>query len=173
MLRFGIIVAFVVGMAILYGIAHDMVTAHLCVEYFTIGHPKIIRSEEPVMLALAWGFWATWWAGLILGLGLAWAARVGSRPKRDIHTLVKPVVILLGIMAVFAFGSGCIGFLLARLGKIVLAPEAQANLPREIWPRFQACWFAHSMSYYVGFVGGGMQIAWVWVMRKRQTRRGH
>jgi hypothetical protein len=38
--------------AISYGIIHDMITAHLCVEYFTIGHPKIIESESPVILAL-------------------------------------------------------------------------------------------------------------------------
>jgi hypothetical protein len=33
--------------SILYGILHDLVTANICVEYFTIGHPKIIQSESP------------------------------------------------------------------------------------------------------------------------------
>ena len=47
--------------AISYGIIHDMITAHFCVEYFTIGHPKIIESESPVLLALLWGVIATWW----------------------------------------------------------------------------------------------------------------
>ena len=32
--------------AIVYGIVHDQVTAHLCVEYFTIAHPPV-SSQAP------------------------------------------------------------------------------------------------------------------------------
>ena len=44
----------VVG-AVAYGIAHDNVTARVCVEYFTIGHVPIFGTENPTLLALGWG----------------------------------------------------------------------------------------------------------------------
>src|SRR5205807_5904962 len=85
--------------AICYGIVHDQVTARICVEYFTIGHPPIFGTDDPTLLGIGWGVVATWWVGLILGLGLAFAARVGPRPKRDAGSLVKPISRLLCVMA--------------------------------------------------------------------------
>ena len=41
--------------AIVYGICHDMVTAHTDISYFTIFHPHIIDSYSPVDMALLWG----------------------------------------------------------------------------------------------------------------------
>lgn len=46
------IVAVSVLAAMVYGICHDQVTAHVCVEYFTIAHPKVIQSESPTLPAL-------------------------------------------------------------------------------------------------------------------------
>jgi hypothetical protein len=37
--------------AIVYGILHDQVTARVCVEYFTIGHPPIFHTDDPTLLA--------------------------------------------------------------------------------------------------------------------------
>src|SRR5881275_3656828 len=71
-----------VAAAIAYGIVHDQVTAHLCVEYFTIGHPPVFGTTSPVLLAVGWGIIATWWVGLLLGVVLAVAAQAGSRPRR-------------------------------------------------------------------------------------------
>jgi hypothetical protein len=53
------IVGFAALAAIVYGIGHDQVTAHLCVEYFTIGHPPIFPTASPFLLALGWGVIAT------------------------------------------------------------------------------------------------------------------
>jgi hypothetical protein len=50
--------------AVVYGILHDQVTARVCVEYFTVGHPPIFHTESPTLLAIVWGFVATWWVGL-------------------------------------------------------------------------------------------------------------
>jgi len=65
----------IVGLGVLaaigYGIVHDQVTVRVCLEYFTIFHPRLISSTSPTLLALAWGVAATWWVGLPLGLGLA------------------------------------------------------------------------------------------------------
>ena len=47
------IVAFCVAAAIAYGILHDQVTAHLCVEYFTIAHPPVFHTESASVMSLA------------------------------------------------------------------------------------------------------------------------
>ena len=53
----------IVGMsiiaAVLYGIAHDQITARICVEYFTIGHPPIFGTDDATLLGLGWGIFAT------------------------------------------------------------------------------------------------------------------
>lgn len=41
--------------AITYGVIHDQITARICVEYFTIGHPRLIESDSPTVLGLFWG----------------------------------------------------------------------------------------------------------------------
>jgi hypothetical protein len=162
----GIIAVSVLG-SILYGIGHDLVTTRICVEYFTIGHVKIIDSEDPTQLALAWGVRASWWLGLFLGLLLACAARLGQRPQRTLRSLIKPIVGLMMMMALFAFAAGVVGYMLATSGNVVLAPQLLERLPLAARVPFQICSFAHSMSYNVAFVGGGMLIAWVWISRKR------
>lgn len=50
-----LIVLLCIGSAIGYGIAHDQITARVCVEYFTIGHPRVFDTESPTLLALGWG----------------------------------------------------------------------------------------------------------------------
>src|SRR5258705_9772894 len=109
------IVGLGLGAAIGYGIVHDQITARICVEYFTVGHPPLISSTSPTLLALAWGVAATWWVGLPLGLGLAVAARAGTRPKVGAAAVAPSVLVLLGIMASCALMAGLTGYLLARL----------------------------------------------------------
>ena len=36
--------------AIFYGVVHDQITARICVEYFTIGHARLIDSDSPTVL---------------------------------------------------------------------------------------------------------------------------
>ncbi len=162
----GIIAACVLG-SVVYGIAHDLVTTRICVEYFTIGHVKIIDSDDPTQLALAWGVRASWWAGLFLGILLSCAARLGKRPQRSFRSLLKPIFGLMIVMGVFAFGAGVVGYMMGSSGNLVISPQMQQQLPPAQRVPFQICAFAHSMSYNVAFVGGGMLIAWVWVSRKR------
>ena len=64
--------------ACLFGIVHDLISTQVCLEYFTVYHPKIIESKDPIVLALTWGIVATWWVGLVLGFGLAFAATIGE-----------------------------------------------------------------------------------------------
>ena len=92
--------------AVVYGILHDQVTARVCVEYFTVGHPPIFHTESPTLLAFGWGIVATWWVGLILGIFAALASRLGSWPKFDAAHLVRPIVVLLIVMAVASLLAG-------------------------------------------------------------------
>jgi hypothetical protein len=81
------IIGLSIAAAIVYGILHDQVTARVCVEYFTIGHPPVFPTADPTLLGLGWGALATWWVGLLLGVLLAVVSRGGSRPKRNAVSL--------------------------------------------------------------------------------------
>ena len=166
-MRFLSIVGVCVLAAILFGVLHDQITAQVCVEYFTVGHAKAIDSDSPTLLGLYWGVDASWWAGLLLGLVLATAARLGSRPKRLFGTLLKPIAGLLIVTALFATIAGGVGYTMGIGGNISLPDAIREAIPNAKWPTFQACAFAHLASYYVAFIGGGMLIAWVWLSRKR------
>lgn len=41
------------------GLAIDLVTANVAVEYFTVHHPKVVDSESPWVMALVWGVGAS------------------------------------------------------------------------------------------------------------------
>ena len=117
--------------AVIYGILHDQITARVCVEYFTIGHPPVFETDDPTLLGLGWGVIATWWAGLLIGVPLAIAARVGSRPKRSVGTLFRPIANLLCSMAICA----CLA--------VPMWPSCRT---KRCCPPFRSSWLAMSIS---------------------------
>src|SRR5574341_1470889 len=125
------IVALSVAAAVLYGILHDQVTARVCVEYFTVAHPRIIESEDPTLLGIAWGIGATWWMGLLLGIPLAACARAGSRPKLAGRDLVRPVAWLLAVMGTLALLGGLAGGIATATGGVWLPEPLASRIPRE------------------------------------------
>jgi hypothetical protein len=153
--------------AIAYGIVHDQVTARVCVEYFTIGHPPVFATEDPTLLAIGWGILATWWVGLILGIPLAIAARAGGRPKRSAASLVPPLACLLLVMAIGATLAGVLGWWLADRGTVVLVGPISERLPADRHAPFIADLWAHTVSYLLGFAGGLVVIVSVWRSRRR------
>jgi hypothetical protein len=157
--------------AVIYGIAHDQVTARVCVEYFTVGHPPVFGTDDPTLLGIGWGVIATWWVGLLLGVPLAIAARAGPRPKRSVGSLVRPVAWLMAIMAVCALAAGTTGWILARRGAVALAGPMARSLPRDRHVPFLVDLWAHSASYLVGLIGGMVLIALVWRSRARTEPR--
>jgi hypothetical protein len=163
------IIALCIGMAVIYGILHDQVTARVCVEYFTIGHPPVFDTDSPTLLGLGWGIIATWWVGAVLGYALALAARAGRRPKRGVRSLVRPIFNLLLVMGVGALIAGLVGFALATSGAVYLLEPLATDVPRPRHARFLADLWAHSASYFVGFVGGTVVIVRVWRSRKRDV----
>jgi hypothetical protein len=150
-----------------YGIIHDQITARICIEYFTIGHPQILKvpTESPTLLGLVWGIMATWWVGLGLGIPLAAAARVGHRPKRTVGNLVRPVVVLLAVTGTLAFFAGVVGYLLAAANGVVLSGPIAARIASERHAAFLADLFAHNMSYLAGSLGGLIVITKTWRSR--------
>jgi hypothetical protein len=139
--------------AVLYGLVQDQVTARVCVEYFTIGHPKIVDSTDPTVLGLAWGVAATWWFGASLGLALALCARLGSRPPLSWRELVRPVAWLLVGIGVAALAAGLVGWRLASAGQVRLVAPLSDSVPRDRHVAFLADLWAHLAAYGAGLVG--------------------
>jgi hypothetical protein len=153
--------------AVCYGIVHDQVTARICVEYFTIGHPPIFGTDDPTLLGIGWGIIATWWVGLLLGVPLALAARAGSRPRRSVRSLIRPIVSLFVVTAMCAIAAGIIGWLLATNGAVYLVGPIAQRVPADRHVLFLVDLWTHSASYLVGLVGGIVVMVQVWRSRGR------
>jgi len=166
------IIVFSIVAACVYGIAHNLVTAHICVEYFLPPiHPMIVPTNNPFLLALIWGIVATWWVGLFLGIALAFVCRFGSRPKLTVKNVVCPILILLVVLYVVAMSLGAIGYIAGRMGTVLLV--FLYTLPRyhEIVPELYAPLLfnilAHNAAYLLGAVGGLVLMFRLW--KKRRT----
>jgi hypothetical protein len=162
------IVLISIAAAVFYGIAHDQVTARVCVEYFTIGHPPIFGTDDPTLLGIGWGIIATWWVGLLLGVPLAFVARAGAQPKRSIASLIRP----LAVMAVCALAAGIVGWFLASSGAVFLVGPLALDVPPDRHVPFLADLWAHSASYLVGLVGGIIVMVRVWRSRGQSVGAG-
>ena len=160
------IVLFAMLAAVGYGILHDQVTAHLCVEYFTIAHPPVFPTESPFLLALGWGILATWWVGLGLGGALAAAARLGPAPRLGLADLRRPILLLMAASAVAALVAGLCGAFLAATGAVPLPAEWAAVIAPDRQIAFAAAAWAHSASYAAGGLGGLLVI--VRTIRRRR-----
>lgn len=160
------IIGMSIAAAIFYGVVHDQITARICVEYFTIGHPPIFGTDDPTLLGLGWGIVATWWAGLLVGIPLAIAARGGSRPQRSSASLVQPMTKLLLGMAICAGLAGLLGWFLARLGAVYLTGPIADEVPSDRHVAFLTDLWVHLASYMCGFLGGIVLIVTVWRSRR-------
>ncbi len=155
-----------IAAAIVYGIVHDQVTAHYCVEYFTIGHPPVFHTHSPALLAFGWGVIATWWMGAFLGFFVGVAATFGKYPELRISQLLKAMAALLLIMALCASVSGVGAYLAARAGRITVFDFGGLLSPATAL-RFTADYWAHSASYAAGFFGGIGLCVWIFWRRRR------
>ncbi|HEV3445655.1 MAG TPA: hypothetical protein VG099_13490 [Gemmataceae bacterium] len=161
-----------VAAAIIYGILHDQVTAHLCVEYFTIGHPPIFPTTNPTLLAFGWGVAATWWVGVLLGVPLLLAARAGHRPKLLARDLVKRVAFLMTCAGILAAGAGVGGFFAASNGELVLLGPLARLVPADKHILFLTDACAHTISYAAGFILGIELCVSTWKRRGSLKRSG-
>lgn len=149
---------------------HDQITARLCVEYFTIGHPRLIESDSPTVLGLFWGVVGTWWVGAGLGVMLAAASRVGRWPKLEWKDHRRGMAWLLGVMAASALIVGA-----ATAFTVWDSPEgvtffAGEAVPAAARPLFLVDAAAHLISYGVGFFGGMVLVVQTVLRRMRKER---
>jgi hypothetical protein len=159
-MEFAKIVLTCIVASIIYGVVHDQVTARICIQYFTVFHPPVFATQSPTLLGIGWGIIATWWAGAIIGIPLAMAARDGSRAKLSAKQVMPLVLRLMIVMALCACIFGTIGFFFGAV-----PPDLAGELPLEMRRRFLADWWAHSASYASGFLGGLTLCAIVWLRR--------
>ncbi len=160
-----------IAAAVLYGEVQDQVTTRVCVEYFTIGHPDIFGTDSPTLLALGWGFIATWWAGALIGAPLVVACRAGSLPRLRAGDLHRPVLALLLFMAYAAILAGIAGYVFARAGSIGLVGDLALAVPAGKHPQFLADLWAHNAAYITGFAGAPYLC--IWARRRRRALRTH
>lgn len=154
--------------AICYGIIHDLITAHLCVEYFTIGHPKIIESNSPIHLALLWGVIATWWIAFPMGLVIAAFNYFGTNPVLGYNYVMKLILKLTLVMFVTALLAGIIGYLLTELDVIYLLPRLASQMKETKYSIFLAVGWAHTSSYLTGTFGSIVICRLIYEKRKER-----
>ena len=148
------IILLCIAAAITYGILHDQITARICIEYFTIGHPPVFDTTDPTLLALGWGVIATWWVGLLLGVPLALAARLGQRPKLTARHLIRPLALMLLIVGLFATLAGLVGHYAARQQWVILLDPLASRIPPDRQIPFITDLWIHLASYAGAFLGG-------------------
>lgn len=164
------IVLWSMAAAIGYGIVHDQVTARVCVEYFTVGHPPVFGATSPTLLGLGWGILATWWVGLGLGLLLGACARLGPEPRLAARDLRGPLLTLLAATAALAFSVGVAGYLVVEVSGYRPPAVIRLHLPWATEHRFTSCLFAHAASYASAFLGG-LVVCVQTLLRRRERRR--
>ncbi len=157
--------------ALTYGICHDQVTARVCVEYFTVGHPTIIPTSSPTLLAFTWGIVATWWVGVPMGLIVALAARAGDRRKVLARDLLMPAGLLLACVGLVSLTAGLAGLWAANSGVESLPAGLASRVPPGDHARFVADWWAHSAAYVAGPAGAAALAVGIWLSRGRRVPR--
>jgi hypothetical protein len=167
--RFAAIIILCIVAAVLYGIVHDQITARICVEYFTIGHPPVFGTDDPTLLGLGWGVIATWWVGLILGVPLALSSRAGSWPRISAAQLVRPLAIMLAVVAVLAVVAGIVGHVAATRKWVWLVEPMASRVPADRHVAFLTDLWAHLASYIGGFLGGIVLCVYALVRRARSA----
>ncbi len=151
--------------AIAYGIIHDQITAHICVEYFSVAHPPLFHTDSPTILAFCWGVSATAALGAVFGTILANVSQSEGWPPYPLGKLCRSLLILLAAMALAAYLAGVLGFELSRHSIIALPDTFAELIPRSRHDRFMAVWFAHCASYIAGLAGGAFLVIRIWRQR--------
>jgi hypothetical protein len=134
----------VVCLACLLGLAIDVVTANVAVEYFTVHHPHVVDSRSPWVMALVWGIGASWWFGLIAGVLLWWINFRRAQPlssKRIVRIIVPYLVVIWLVM------MGIVAGVYGIAGRI---PEKQRRATFESDRRLMAVALSHSTEYALG-----------------------
>lgn len=143
-------IALITLLTSLFGIALDLVTANIWVDYFTVHHPKVLASQSPLVMALYWGVAASWWFGAIAAL-ILWLFNQGW-PKRRAHpipdrTLIRWVA--CSLIALWFTMIAILGLIYALIG---LIPLDKRRPTFDIDRRAMAVALTHQTEYILGAV---------------------
>ena len=165
------IICLAAGAAVTYGVINDQFLAHISVQYFTIGHVDYLRTGRPEMLAFEWGFLGTWWVGLTLGIPVALAATVGPAPRLRGRDFVRPLVILMSLMAIGAVVAWITAYLLASTGIAQISDVVRPGVNPDERYRYYADFWANIAGYVIGPLGGITVLVWTGARRVALRRR--
>jgi hypothetical protein len=160
------IVGLCVLASIVFGVAFDLLSCRACVEYFTIAHPPVFRTADPILLGLAWGVYATWWMGAIFGVLLAAACTAGPRPPIAAGGLVRPLVYGLGGIYVSAV---LVWIAVHSLGGWAIRHHGSNRPDPELDRRMMASALAHGFAYNAAGILGIVLAVLCWRRRRRSA----
>jgi len=134
----------VVAATCLLGIAIDVITANVAVEYFTVHHPHVVDSDSPWVMAVVWGVGASWWFGLIAAVLIWWmnTRRATPLPRKRVFHMVVPSMILIWVIMM-----GILGGVYALAGQI---PAEERRPTFESDRRLMAVAMSHASEYILG-----------------------
>lgn len=151
-----------------YGIIHDLLSTQVCLEYFTTYHPPVFATQDPILLALGWGVYATFWMGAILGLLLGAVSFYGSAPALPVQRIRKPLILGLAGLLVLAVISWLIIHAIGGYA-IQLAQTQGKKPPSELDRRLVSSAVAHMVSYSGSVVLAALLSAWIIWQRRKMT----
>ena len=157
------IVKIVVGsvtMAVVYGLARELIMANTDISYYTMYLPHMSYSQSPTEFGLKWGLAGLWPAGLVVGILLALCSQMGDKPRLSVGQVLN--MLLKGITGIFIVTMLALAVLLrSNDGKSV---DFQPD-PSDTSGRFLAVLQAHTVSNVAGI------IVVVWLCYRIFTKR--
>lgn len=164
------IVGVAVLISVIYGIANDLFTAHVCVEYFTAFYPVTEVLKTPLVIGLVVGVGSTWWLGFILGSFVAMSARWGSWPVLTLRHLSRSFWILFLVSAAISTLTGVSAYCLAERGLFKLEEPVTFLIPKHKESAFFLVGFVHLSGYFCAFVGGIIIVCKTLIIRRRLAK---
>jgi hypothetical protein len=152
-----------------YAMLQDQVSVRLCPEYFTVLHPPIPGLTDPTLLGISWGFLGAWWGGVLLGFVMSFVATLGPRPALTARELVRPVAILVGVLAAVTALTGFTVWHHAGVLGASLDAGMAGLVPVENHRGLLTVACYHLTAYVTATVGGVLLCAWVWPQRRARS----
>lgn len=161
------IIGITIAACMVYGLVHALAATQISIIYYAAFYPfPPVLLENPVLFGLVLGVATSWWLGLSLGVILALACRKGDKPKLGWKSLVKPLLVFVGIALVCTAIVGGIAYVLSIKGMLELPDAIWHLIMYEEEAGFWAVGFMNLTAYLAAMVG----CIWM-VLRIRSTRK--